>query len=71
MNIFGRLLKRLKAAVDRRRQSRAEREAFRLIVARGDDHLLRDIGLTLHEAESFDPSCGRKGRSHTRNGRRD
>lgn len=71
MNIFRRWMKMLRMAVARRRQARAEREAFQLILARGDDHLLRDIGLTLHEAQSIDPSRLGKGRNDPGNGWRD
>jgi uncharacterized protein YjiS (DUF1127 family) len=71
MNIFRRWMKTLRMVLVRRRQARAEREAFQLILARGDDHLLRDIGLTLHEAKSIDPSRLGKGRCDTGNGRRD
>lgn len=52
MTIFGKLLTTLEMMMERRRQARVERDEFRMIVARGDDHLLRDIGLTLAEGEN-------------------
>lgn len=48
MGIFARLLKT--GASYRRRQ--AEREALRLLVARGDARMLRDVGLTLIEGSN-------------------
>ena len=45
MDIFGKLL----AMIRRYRQTRAEREALRLLIARKDEHMLRDVGLVLVE----------------------
>lgn len=48
MGIWEETLERWK----RWRQARAEREALRLLVARRDRRLLRDVGLNLIEAEN-------------------
>lgn len=48
MNIFGKVLARLR----RYRQARAEREALRLLIARKDEHMLRDVGLELIDTEN-------------------
>ena len=53
MNIFGKVLARIR----RYRQVRAEREALRLLIARKDEHMLRDVGLVLVETENVDPYC--------------
>ncbi len=53
MDIFGKLLARIR----RYRQTRAEREALRLLIARKDEHMLRDVGLVLVETENVDPYC--------------
>lgn len=45
MGIFGKLLE----MVERYRQARADQEALRLLIARKDKHLLRDVGLALPE----------------------
>ena len=39
------------------RQARAEREALRLIVARKDKRLLRDVGLEVVDTENSAPRC--------------
>ncbi|MDX3977595.1 hypothetical protein [Shinella sp.] len=71
MDIFRALVKELKTWADNYRQVRAQRDSLRLIMARKDEHLLRDVGLTLHEAESIGPPRGGKGRSDTGRDRRD
>ncbi len=53
MDIFGKLLARIR----RYRQTRAEREALRLLIARKDEHMLRDVGLVLVETENAAPYC--------------
>ncbi|WLR94630.1 hypothetical protein [Shinella zoogloeoides] len=53
MGIFGKVLEFVK----RYCQSRAEREALRLLIARGDERLLRDVGLRLVEMENETLRC--------------
>lgn len=53
MDIFGKVLARIR----RYRQMRAEREALRLLIARKDEHMLRDVGLLLVETENVPPYC--------------
>lgn len=48
MIIFAKMLARLK----RIRQARAEREALRLLIARKDERMLRDVGLELIDTEN-------------------
>lgn len=55
MNIFGKIL----AAARRYRQVRAERKALQLLIARGDQRMLRDVGLLLVETDGVAPYCER------------
>jgi hypothetical protein len=62
MRIFARLWRFVRTTVRFRRQAKAERDALGLIVARRDERLARDVGLTLYAAENLDPSRAQRGR---------
>ncbi len=53
MDFFGRVLARVRAY----RQARAERQALQVLLQRGDERMLRDVGLLLVKTENTAPRC--------------